>query len=203
MNFSETRPKIELRPGENLLRLEHEQLGSFIFDTNCDQLPEVLFTENETNLKKLYDQENDSPYYKDAFHEYIIHKREDAVNRMNQGTKAALHYTFSVDGHSSRIFYFRLCQIGENEIIPKRINEEEIFHRRKTEADLFYESIYEGKLTDDEKNILRQAYAGLLHTKQFYHFVVTDWIEGENKYFMPTFSDQREKTLKNVEWRHM
>ncbi|CAF4077521.1 unnamed protein product, partial [Adineta steineri] len=81
----DTRPKIERRDGENILRLEHEKLGLYAFDINSldddndDQLPEILFTENETNFKKLYDSENESAYVKDAFHEYLIDGKKDAV----------------------------------------------------------------------------------------------------------------------------
>ncbi|CAF1441082.1 unnamed protein product [Adineta steineri] len=205
-----TRPKIERRDGENILRLEHEKLGLYAFDINSldddDQLPEILFTENETNFKKLYDSENESSYVKDAFHEYLIDGKKDAVNPTCQGTKTALHYKFNVEGNSSKIFYFRLYKLSDNGNIPKKITRQqmsEIFNQRKQEADLFYESIYEGKLHKDEKNIIRQAYAGLLNSKQFYYYIVKDWLDGEGKHFMPKFDEKRQAILKNKEWRHM
>ena len=191
--------------------MNHEHLGLFAFDINSmdednENLPEVLFTENETNLEKLYQIKNESPYVKDAFHRYIIDGDKNAVNPKCQGTKTALHYKFNVNGNSSKIFYFRLYKLSDDGNNPKKIDRkqmDEIFNKRKEEADLFYQSITEEKLTEDEKNVIRQAYAGLLHTKQFYHYVVRDWIEGEGKHFMPAFEDRRQKTIKNTEWHHM
>ena len=90
--------------------------------------------------------------------------------------------------------------------IPQKISRKEtdrVFDQRRREADMFYESIDEGKSTDDEKNIVRQAYAGLLHSKQFYHYVVKYWLDGEGKHFMPAFADRRQKAVKNTEWRHV
>lgn len=209
--FRENRPKIEQKNGENILRIEHEKLGLFAFDFNLNDdndkyLSEILFTENETNFEKLYGFPNQSKYVKDAFHEYLIDGKKDSINPSLQGTKTSLHYQFNIDGNSSKIFYFRLYQLPETGIIPKQIKRteiEDIFKQRKEEADLFYESIYEGKLTSDEKNIIRQAYAGLLFTKQFYHYIVKHWIDGEGKHFMPAFQDKRQQVLKNTEWEHM
>ena len=207
-NFSETRPNIERRDDEDILRVEHEQLGSFAFDINSmdDQPPELLFTENETNFKKLYQTDNESPYVKDAFHEYLINGKKNAINPQYKGTKAALHYKFNIKANSSKVLNCRLYKLSDNDHLPEKITQkviDQIFNERKNEADQFYESVYEGKLTDDEKNIIRQAYASLLHTKQFYHYVVKYWIEGEGKHFMPAFEDRRKQILKNTSWEHM
>ncbi|CAF1070756.1 unnamed protein product [Rotaria sordida] len=205
------RPKIERQDGENILRIEHCHLEPFAFDINPmdgtdDQVPEVLFTENETNLKKLYNMKNEYPYVKDAFHEYIVNGNKDAVNPLPQGTKVALHYQFNVDANSSQILHLRLYCLADTGNMPQKLNREEynkVFDERKQEADQFYESIYAGELTDDEKNIIRQAYAGLLHTKQFYHYIVKHWIDGEEKYLMPAFPEKRLQTVKNSAWQHM
>ncbi len=112
-------------------------------------MPEILFTENETNLKKFYGVENESPYVKDAFHEYIINGKKEAVNPAFKGTKVALHYQFQVEGNSSEIFYFHFYRAHDNGTIDDQINRKEIeklFYQRITEADLFYQSIYDEQL---------------------------------------------------------
>ena len=193
------------------MRTEHDRLHPFAFDINSmndedDQLPEVLFTENETNLEKLCNKKNVSPYVKDAFHEYLINDKKAAINPTPRGTKVALHYKLNMEAQSSRTLYLRLYQFSDNGTIPQKMIQEEmgkVFDQRKVEADLFYESLYTSQMTVDEKNIVRQAYAGLLHTKQFYNYIVRDWLDGKGKDFMPSFSDKRKETIINTEWSHM
>jgi len=201
------KPKIEQKELENFLRTKHDVLEPFFFDINPDEnddMPEVLFTENETNMKRVFNIENKTPYVKDAFHEYIINKNANAVNPIRRGTKVGLHYQFNVKGQSSTRVHLRLCrQFTEGQIPPKLTSQDidNIFEKRIDEANRFYSLILDPKMSADELNIVRQAYAGLLHTKQFYHYIVEDWLTGDKEVL--TSSNQRLQIARNKEWGHL
>lgn len=201
------KPKIVQKELENYLRTRHDTLEPFIFDINPDEdgdMPEVLFTENETNFKRLFNAKNFSPYVKDAFHDYIIHKKTDAVNPNRRGTKVGLRYKFNVKAKSSKKIHLRLYrQFTEGQILP-RLNSTEIdsiFEKRIDEANRFYSLVLYPSMTQDEANIVRQAYAGLLHTKQFYHYIVEDWLSGDKE--ISTSSEQRLHNARNKDWEHL
>jgi hypothetical protein len=201
------RPKIVQPEGENFLRTKHDTLEPFLFDINPDengQMPEVLFTDNETNLKRLYNVENPSPYVKDAFHEYVINKRKEVVNPKKRGTKVGLYYRLNIKGKSSATIRLRLYRQFEKDEIPAKLDFEDIdriFEKRITEANAFYSLIINPKVNDDERNIVRQGYAGLLHTKQFYHYIIEDWINGDADVLPP--SETRKKNARNKGWPHL
>jgi len=201
------RPKIEQKSGENFLRTKHDTLEPFLFDINPDengQMPEILFTENETNLKRLYNVDNHSPYVKDAFHEYIINKRKDLVNPKQRGTKVGLYYRFNIKAKSSTTIRLRLYRLFDKEQIPDKLNFndiDQIFEKRINEANEFYSIKMNSKLNNDEKNIVRQAYAGLLHTKQFYHYIIEDWIHGDSD--IMESSETRKQNARNRDWLHL
>jgi hypothetical protein len=167
--------------------------------------PELLFTENETNHARIYNGRNRSPYVKDAFHEYLIRGDKAAVNPDPIGTKMAAHYRFDIPAAQSVTVKLRLTDIEplggmDREIglvgtitspghaerrqdVPGTNNFtqgfDRLFERRKSEADEFYASRIPGHLSDDSKNVMRQAYAGMLWSKQFYHYDVKAWLEGD------------------------
>ena len=200
-------PRIEKKEGENFLRTKHDTLEPFLFDINPDendQMPEVLFTENETNFKRLYNVENRTSYVKDAFHEYVINKQKHLVNPKQKGTKVGLYYHFNIKGKSAEIIRLRLYRLLDNGKIPDKLNFkdiDQIFEKRINEAEQFYSNVISSKLNEDERNIVRQGYAGLLHTKQFYHYIVEDWIEGDPT-IMQT-SEKRRKNARNKDWLHL
>ena len=161
----------------------------------------MLFTENETNFKKLWGGNNNNPYVKDAFHERIVQGRIDAVNLEGFGTKGAAWYNFqNVQPRQSAVVRFKLT----NKIRDGAAFDEEEFDdtitKRKCEADAFYAQISNVPITDDMRNIQRQAWAGMLWSKQYYHFVYKRWIEGDERGPRPP---SNRKNIRNKGWDHM
>jgi hypothetical protein len=201
------RPKIEQKQGENFLRTKHDTLEPFLFDINPDengQMPEVLFTENETNFKRLYNTDGYSPYVKDAFHEYVVNKQKNVVNPKTKGTKVGLYYRFNIKAKSSATIRLRLYRLFDKDKIPDKLDFksiDQIFEKRINETEEFYSIIINPKLNKDEKNIVRQGYGGLLHTKQFYHYIIQDWIEGDAD--VQQSSETRKANARNKDWPHL
>ncbi|MHC4119154.1 MAG: MGH1-like glycoside hydrolase domain-containing protein [Planctomycetota bacterium] len=185
------------------LHTKHETLGEFIFAIDPDRTgknPEVLFTENETNTLRLFGVENYTKYTKDAFGEYVIHGKKDAISDKQEGTKAAAYYKLRVPGNGRTEVKMRLCAKDEN--VDERFGEdfEKVFENRIAEADEFYARTIPGELADESRAVVRQAYAGLLWSKQFYHYVVRDWLTGDLAMPPPVAS---RKTGRNNDWPHL
>ncbi|MDX2217331.1 MAG: hypothetical protein SFY66_28950 [Oculatellaceae cyanobacterium bins.114] len=163
---------------------------------------EVLFTENETNVERLFNTPNQSPYVKDGIHNYLIQGQQDAVNPEQVGTKAAVHYVLTIQPGETQSVKLRLTDVSPDSDSNAPLgNFESIFHTRQQEADEFYARITKPcDLTDDERHIQRQAFAGMLWTKQFYYFVLEDWIKGDPA--GPTPPPER-RSLRNGEWLHL
>jgi len=182
---------------------EHETLGSLRFDAAPGPdgaLPDLLFTENETNAARLFGAPNPTPYVKDAFHEYVIHGRKDAVNPKGVGTKAAALYRLTIPAHDEVVLRLRLT--GAGEAGSPRFSEEfdAVFAARIAEADAFYAARMPEGIGEEEKRVARQGYAGMLWSKQFYHYVVKDWLEGDPA--QPAPPEERKKG-RNHEWAHV
>ncbi len=162
----------------------------------ADPGAELLFTNNETNFKRLYNTENRTPYVKDAFHRHIIEK-ENCVNKEKTGTKAAFHYEVEILPGVSKVFHLRLT----SEILKNPLKEvDKTILLRKKEADAFYNEIQSLKLSEDDKKIQRQAYAGMIWSKQFYHYRVQRWFEGDPAFAPPPESREN---IRNNHWRHL
>ena len=186
------------------IRTDHETLNTFyIYNEDIPEVspPEWIFTENETNLELLKMGTNTSPYTKDAFHRYIVNGKKEAVNPKPVGTKAAPVYKLNIPAQQSVTIRLRLS----NEEIPEYdqfgIEFEEVFSQRIKECDDFYDELLEAKATKEEKQIQRQAYAGMLWTKQFYHIIVNDWLEGDVE--GGAKSPESRKTGRNSDWPHL
>ncbi len=196
------KPRIELEK-ESLLRLDHETLGQWRFEIglhpNGSAAP-VLFTENETNFQRLYGGENPTPFVKDAFHDYVIRSRRDAVNAKNYGTKAAPHYILDLKPGESQVVHLRLFSDADAPANRDLAAFENVFALRRREADEFYSAVSVAKLTDAERNVVRQGYAGLLWSKQFYNYIVQDWLEGDPHFPPPPES---RKSGRNSNWTHV
>ncbi len=159
---------------------------------------EVMFTYNESNNQRLYGPQavNNKPYVKDAFHRRIV-DGEEATNPANEGTKACLRYERMVPAGGSVVIRLRLAP----EALDAAVGEvDEIVERQREEADEFYATIHPAKASEDERRIQRQAFAGLLWTKQSYLFDVDVWLEGDNPNFPPPESRQN---IRNAHWRHL
>ncbi|MDQ3812786.1 MAG: glucosidase [Armatimonadota bacterium] len=197
--------RITLAPEGGLIAT-HNTLGCFRLE--AEPLPgseetEFLFTENETNMARFYGGQNTSPYVKDAFHEYVVHDRTEAVNPDNEGTKAAAYYRCEVPAGASLTVRLRLYAspdatqfLGERAFGPEF---EDAFAARIREADEFYERRMPLGL-EEECRIIRQAYAGLLWSKQFYFYVINEWLAGDPAFPSPPAGHQH---IRNEDWHHV
>ena len=180
---------------DGALVASHGELGDRILQ--FEGSPELLFTENESNARRLWGQPNPSPYVKDAFHEYVIAGRKEAVNPQKTGTKAAARYRLQVHGNDSEILRLRLNAKAHRDPFG---NFDEIFAQRRAEADEFYERITARSLSEDERRIHRQALAGMLWTKQYYYFDLDRWLDEHKAH--PLMGNNR-GNVRNAEWFHM
>ncbi len=199
----EVKPRIESDGNCGVLS-RHATLGAFRMVADKGPhgtAPALLFTENETNAERLFGFANASPFTKDAFHEYLIHGRREAVNPSGHGTKVAWYYQLSVPAGGEMVIRLRLTAEGEATEKPFGREFDRIFDQRIQEADEFYASLpYQEKLTTEERRISRQAYAGLLFSKQFYHLVVQSWLEGDPDEPPPP---EERKHGRNHNWLHL
>ncbi len=178
-----------------LIEASHNTLGSYWLYYENPQ--GTLFTENESNLKRLFDVDNKSPYTKDGIHDFIIHG-DPRVNPEMVGTKAAPHYVLSLDPGVATVVKLRLVDRGDIQD-PFGSQFTQIVHDRLREADEFYAKI--SSATDpDQQRVQRQAWAGMLWTKQYYHYVIDEWLKGDP--VGPPPPDER-KRGRNSDWIHV
>jgi hypothetical protein len=199
--LDEAKPRFsEVAPG--LVLSEHPTLGRFLFDAEPygGKPADLLFTENESNLMRLFKAENYYSNVKDAFHDYVINGSTPAVNPANVGTKVAAYYGLEIAGKKSVVLRLRLRP--DAEAVEEAFGDsfDECFDTRIREANDFYKSQIRPDLSPDQRNIVRQAYAGLLWSKQFYHYVVKGWLEGDPA--QPVPPPQRKKG-RNSDWQHL
>jgi hypothetical protein len=190
----EARPRLS-KSGANAISAVHRDLGNFTLV--CDGTPEMLFTENETNTERIFGLRGDGHFYKDAFHEYLIHGKKDAVNPQPEGTKACAVYQLSIEGQNQVVLHFRLARDGSVDLPDT--DRDCIFDDRIRECVEFYDGFSEG-LSEEPRHVQRQAFAGLFWSKQFYHFVIEDWLNGDPN--MPKPPEQRLEG-RNAGWRHL
>jgi hypothetical protein len=163
--------------------------------------PTWLFTENDTNVAKLFGSPNAQPYVKDAFHDYVIDGRHDAVNPAMTGTKAAAYYIFELAAGETATMSLRLTNSTSDATGPAFGREfERTIATRQHEADAFYATRIPDTLSDDERAVARQAYAGLLWSKQFYHYAVDEWLDGDPAQPRPPEPRRRGR---NADWSHV
>jgi hypothetical protein len=168
-------------------------------------VPELLFTDNETNMERLFGQKSKTPYVKDAFHRYLINGEHGAVNPALTGTKAAAHFASEIAPGQSWTIRLRLTDqnLAENHTPASQLFGpafDAIFDQRKKEADEFYEKRIDAKLSDDARRVQRQAFAGLLWCKQSYHYDVRRWLEGDPAEPTP---DASRLNGRNHKWTHL
>ncbi len=145
----------------------------------CEGTPPLLFTENETNTERLYGTPNASPYVKDSINDYIVHGKQDALNPVQTGTKVAAHYHLTLAGGETKQIRLRLSNSDPADILAFDEGFNETFARRQHEAEDFYATVIHSDLSDDEKLVQRQAYAGMLWSKEFYYYDVKTWLAGD------------------------
>jgi len=186
------------------IHLRQKDLGEYRLV--CEGSSHLLFAENETNFQKIYNIQNPSAFVKDGIHEFVIHGNRSAINDEMFGTKAAAHYDLMIPAHGKEEIYLRLTAEDTANPSEFRSHDEFIFRcehviaNRRNEADEFYASIIPDNLSDDAGNVMRQALSGMLWSKQFYHYVVKDWLEGDSAFPPPP---RQRKRGRNSEWMHL
>jgi len=196
------RPRL-FRAGALAVAAEHASLGRFRLDiapASDGVRPSLLFTENETDTRRLFGTEPASPFVKDAFHEAVVRGRANAVNPEGRGTKAAAWYRLNVPAAGSVVLRLRWSAADEAGGDPFGPEFDACFARRIREADAFYAARIAPAMRDEERNVARQAYAGLLWTKQYYHYVVKDWLDGDPSQPAPPPS---RRSGRNADWKHV
>ncbi len=179
--------------------VDHPTLGRYRVDVDegPSGRPKLLFTGNETNAERLFGFASASPFTKDAFDEFLVAGRSDAVDPELRGTKAAAHYVLELDGAESATIRVRLRQ-DEGGAYPSFGNEfDRVFAARIAEADSFYASGRRGTIDPEARLVSRQAYAGLIWSKQFYYYAVRDWLHGD-----PAQPSPPQRT-RNTDWPHL
>jgi hypothetical protein len=177
-----------------------EGLGERLF--YADGEPTLLFTENETNFERFGKGRNPSPYVKDAINNYVVHGQRSAVNPASRGTKACAHYAMTVAGRSSQVVRLRLSggvpSGARREAFGARFDA--VMSDRRREADEFYAAIIPSSLNGDAANVMRQALAGMLWSKQFYNYDVDRWLSERGS---DPFKPRRRAAPRNDRWHHM
>jgi hypothetical protein len=211
------------RPGlqrvGSAIKAVHPALGEYFL--NCDAAPELLFTDNETNTLRIFGVPNRSAYVKDSINNYIVHGLRDAVNPELRGTKAAAHYRFDIAPGKCETVRLRLSKAAPPDAEhvstvskgktrhpanrPQRdaaafADFDDILELRHKEADEFYDKVIPRTLNADQTNVMRQALAGMLWTKQFYHYDVDKWLEERGS---DPFKQNRKQAPRNEHWHHM
>jgi hypothetical protein len=190
------RPTLE-RVG-NAVKAVHPVLGERYF--YCDGNPPLLFTENETNTQRIFGVPNRSPYVKDSINSYIVHALTDAVNPEQKGTKAAAHYRLNVKPGECQTVRLRLSEAPPPGADARFSDFDDILELRHKEADQFYDKVIPRSLSADEANVMRQALAGMLWSKQFYYYDVDKWLEERGS---DPFKATRKQAPRNDQWHHM
>ena len=195
------KPSMKLEEG--VVSARHVTFGRYFFcaDAGPGNTPaQWLFTENETNMERVFGATSFGPYVRDAFHEYVVHGKTDKVNPKLSGTKAARHYVLNIAAGESVSLNMRLCSEADSpKEPPLGPSFDEIFARRVKEADAFYASRFDHVPNAEARNVARQAYAGLLWSKQFYHYIIRDWLDGDPEQPLPP---EARKQGRNIEWPH-
>jgi hypothetical protein len=157
--------------------------------------PMVLFTGNDTNVTRLYGVEAPGQHFKDGINDFVVSGRVDAVNPAGVGTRAAAHYQVVVPAGDSVSVRVRFVPEGAS-----ALEVDDVIAARRREADEYYETVIPASLSDDGRAVMRQSLAGMLWSKQFYHYVVKDWLEGDSR--QPPPPDERVQG-RNHQWGHL
>ena len=191
--------QIEGPAGTSAVAASHPLLGSLVL--SCDGDVPLLFTENETNHERLFPgQKNESAHVKDGINDFVVNGRQHAVNPEKQGTKVAAHYQVNVGAGKTAVIRLRLSSsVREQKRQPFGKAFDTLFDERRREADEFYQAVTPPSLSADAANVMRQAIAGMLWSKQFFFFDGDNWLDEHNS--NPLHSGFRQ--TRNWEWFHM
>jgi len=169
-------PKPQIRrAGASAIGAYHHELGERRL--YCEGHPQLLFTENETNFQRCFNTPNASPYVKDGINEYIVHNRPETINPAEVGTKASALYMLEIDPGQTQVVRLRLAPPAGMPDNPLEGQFEGAFATRRFEADEFYRSITPPSVSGDAAMVMRQALAGMLWSKQFYYYDISNWLK--------------------------
>ena len=188
--------KPELRKtGTGIVEISQPDLGKYWL--YCEDAPELLFCENETNAERLYKMSKAEGYFKDGINEYVVHGKSKAVNPANVGTRAAVNYPVSIPAGKSQRIRLRLCNRRNKNPFT---DFDAILKQRQDEADEFYADLQRGIRSADCRLVQRQAFAGMLWSKQFYYFDIEQWLQGDPGQPPPPIERRKGR---NHEWLHL
>ncbi len=191
--------------GTCLIAAAHPKLGGrYLY---CEGTPALLFTENMTNMERLFGKRNRSPYVKDGINNYLVGGKEGMVNPEKKGTKAAAHYRLNVGAGQSTVVRLRLTdqhsaaksRKAAGNIVPFGPGFDKIMALRLKEADEFYASVIPQSVSTDAANVMRQALAGMLWSKQYYYFNANRWLKEHKAHPL----DPGSHPFRNRDWFHM
>lgn len=187
----------ELKSSVNgIIDIEHDSVPMRkLYARNPDT--KILFCNNETNTEKIFGVISEQKFFKDGINNFLIYNDENAVNPAKFGTKASFYINTEIEGGESQTFDFRL---SPHEMENAFFDFDDVFNVRKSEAEEFYREIQKDITDEEEKNIQRQAFAGLLWNKQFYHYNVSKWLKGDPKFDAPR---NFQHYVRNTGWEHM
>ena len=199
---TDRKPELTLQADGSLLA-DHPTLGRFrlfIEPAKGIAAPKILFTENETNVTRIFGTPNGEHPAKDAFHDAIIGGNPAALASATSRTKAAAHFVLTIPPRTEVVLRLRLTVESAATADPFGPDFQRVFADRLAEADEFYDARLACGIADEDRNVARQAYAGLLWSKQFYHYAVKDWLEGDP--LQPTPPASRFQG-RNQDWQHL
>jgi hypothetical protein len=180
-----------------VIQASHAQLGDFFL--YGQGAGEWLFTDNDTDTQRVFGVPNTSAYVKDGINEYIVSGRKETINPAQTGTKTSAHYILKIPPGAAQSIQLRLTRVkGLKEPLGRDFDD--IFDLRLKEADEFYHKVCPFKISDPLRSIQRQAFSSLLWNKQFYHYVVDEWLDGDPAQPPPP---ENRKTGRNSTWRHL
>jgi hypothetical protein len=191
------KPSLTIRPGG--IAIQHPRMGKFRLD--FDSEPTLLFCENETNVRRLFGENDASGYFKDAFHEYVVGGKRGAVNPAQSGTKAGGLHELNVPSGAAVTVRLRLSPDEQPNAAQLPFSKfDAVFAARRKEADEFYADLQQKIVDADARLVQRQALAGMIWSKMYFHYNVEDWLEGDP--LQPAPPPDR-KHGRNSEWKHV
>ena len=152
--------------GVATIAASHAELGDWVL--SCEGNPPLLFTENDTNNERIFGTTNATPYVKDGINNCVVADRQEAVNPNQAGTKAAAHYQLDIGPGETALIRLRLSNAGSRNPFGRQFNQ--ILEERRSEADAFYKAIIPARVDEDTANVMRQALAGMLWSKQHFFY---------------------------------
>ncbi|HWB27327.1 MAG TPA: hypothetical protein VG738_17755 [Chitinophagaceae bacterium] len=192
--YNEYRPSL-MSTNDGDILVDHTSLGNYTL--HLETKTTLLFCENETNNQRLYGSENTCPHVKDGINDYLMYGDENAINIYARGTRVAADYDVTVQADGSVVIKLRFEKNSNRQPFA---DFDDIFEARQNEANDFYNTLQKDMESDDEKLVQRQAFAGMLWSKQFYYYDIQQWLDGDPA--QPAPPPER-KDGRNHAWQHL